>query len=174
MTSSPTFETAPSRRLAAATLALALLAPGRARADASSDDPQNKLEAQPPPDAQAKAEAQAQASSQSPAAPRAAGTAPTGRASSWQSDGSWGWFVVASSVFLGGGLTSVGLAVSCNAEDAEPCQRRASMLIWSGFGVAALGSVLGLAAVARGHREPAKPAVALGFRPVTRVCSAGN
>lgn len=142
-----------ARALLAGLLALSIATPRTARAEASSDDPQNKLATSPHPPA----------------------TPPT----SWKHDGTWGWFLAASSIFVGGGVSGVGLAVSCtNSHDQKGCEQRASMLIWGGIGLGALGSVIGLAVAAAGRDRTHLPApAALDFKPASHVCkveSAGS
>jgi hypothetical protein len=131
-------------------LALSLLVPTAARAEASADDPQGKLEQpkEPPPAPQR--------------APRA----------TWRKDGTWGWFLVASTVFVGGAISSIGLAITCDDGASTACERRAGMLLWGGIGLASVGSVIGLTVVAQGRDRMQAAPVALDFKPITRVCRA--
>lgn len=76
----------------------------------------------------------------------------------WTHDGSWGWFLVASSLFVGAGLTGFGLGQTCDGPDGKhsACTRWTSMAIWGGIGFAAVGSILGLIVVQRGRARVMK------------------
>ena len=83
---------------------------------------------------------------------RSATVTPTTHKSVWQSDGSWGWFVVASSIFVGTGLTGFGLGQTCDdPEGVNACTRGTSLALWGGIGIAALGSAIGLLIVQEGR-----------------------
>ncbi|HVY31960.1 MAG TPA: hypothetical protein VHB79_35740 [Polyangiaceae bacterium] len=47
------------------------------------------------------------------------------------------------SLAAGAALTAYGLSIDCSADD-HACHRRAALPIWSGAGVAAAGSLVGL------------------------------
>jgi len=63
-----------------------------------------------------------------------------------------GWTVAIASVALGGVITTVGSMVDCSRGDLE-CARWASLGIWSGIGVASIGSVVGLLMVRAASRS---------------------
>jgi hypothetical protein len=103
----------------------------------------------------------------------AASTAPPARVPSWRKDGTWGWFVVASSVFAGSALTAMGLAIDCEGKSPS-CERGSSIAIWGGVGVAAIGSILGLTVVANA-RDAAPPAPPPTLRRApARICRAAG
>lgn len=86
------------------------------------------------------------------AAAKSSSITPTRQNVAWQKDGSWGWFVVASSIFVGAGLTGFGLGQSCDDPDGvNACTRGTSMALWGGIGIAALGSAIGLIIVQEGR-----------------------
>jgi hypothetical protein len=64
--------------------------------------------------------------------------------------GEWGWTVLGSGLALGGALTTYGLTFDCS-DTARECQRRASIAIWGGIGIAALSSAIGIAIVQMGR-----------------------
>lgn len=68
----------------------------------------------------------------------------------WSKDGSLGWFVIASSIFIGAAVTGFGLAQTC-PEGVNSCTRSTSLAIWGGIGGATLGTILGLVMVQQGH-----------------------
>lgn len=70
----------------------------------------------------------------------------------WVKDGSWGWFVVASSIFLGTGITGFGLGQTCE-DGVNACTRGTSLALWGGIGLAAVGSAIGLIIVQAGHSK---------------------
>lgn len=77
---------------------------------------------------------------------------PTNRTPTWQTDGSWGWFVVASSIFVGTGMTGFGLGQTCDDPDGvNACTRGTSLALWGGIGIAAIGSAIGLIIVQEGR-----------------------
>lgn len=55
----------------------------------------------------------------------------------------WGAIVIATSIVAGAALTGYGLTIDCGDHD-HACHRRAALPIWSGVGVAAAGSIVGL------------------------------
>lgn len=67
-----------------------------------------------------------------------------------EATGEWGWFVVGSGLLVGGAVTGVGLTYDCG-EPARACEREASILIWSGVGIAGLASAIGIAIVQAGR-----------------------
>lgn len=70
----------------------------------------------------------------------------------WQKDGSLGWFVVATSLFVGTGLTGFGLGQTCDEPfGVNACTRGTSIALWGGIGVAALGTAIGLVIVQKGR-----------------------
>jgi hypothetical protein len=73
--------------------------------------------------------------------------------------GEWGWAVVVSSVVAGAALTLYGLTIECGDDDVS-CQRRASLPIWGGVGVASLGTLIGIRIVQVG-REPSTRSAAI-------------
>lgn len=152
------------RRFLAILTTLALLAmPRAARAEGDPSAPST-----PPPPLVAVAVAGPDAPVR-PAETTAPKTPGVARAS-WTKDGSWGWFVTASSLFVGTTLTAVGLALDCN-EGSNPCTRGASVAIWGGIGIAAIGSMIGLAVVRNGSEKARAPAAAFRARPPSR-CTA--
>jgi hypothetical protein len=64
--------------------------------------------------------------------------------------GTWGWYVVASSVALGIGTTIYGLTFRCSDTD-ESCARNAGLAIWGGAGIAAVGTGFGVMVVQLGQ-----------------------
>jgi hypothetical protein len=63
-------------------------------------------------------------------------------------------------VAAGATVTTLSMTVRCDPADI-PCARRASLGIWTGIGVAALGSLAGILVVEAGARRRARAAVAL-------------
>jgi hypothetical protein len=82
-----------------------------------------------------------------PAAPVSPAGAPT-----WRTTGTWGWLVLGTGVAAGAALTTYGLTFDCG-DDQHPCQRRASIAIWGGLGIAALSSAVGIAIVQNGKKQ---------------------
>lgn len=70
----------------------------------------------------------------------------------WVKNGDWGWFVVATSLFVGTGATGFGLGQTCD-EGVNSCTRYTSLALWGGLGVAAVGTALGLIVVQAGHSK---------------------
>jgi hypothetical protein len=93
-----------------------------------------------------------QSAPNSPAA-RSARIKPGTTRQTWQHDGTWGWFVVASSIFVGTGVTGFGLGQSCDDYGVNSCTKGTSLAIWGGIGIAALGTALGLVVVQRGRAK---------------------
>ena len=75
--------------------------------------------------------------------------------------GSWGYWVVASSVVVGGGVTTYGLTLDCAKGD-DACRWSTSLAIWGGLGGAMVGSLVGLAIVHDGKRSVRVGATATG------------
>ncbi len=73
--------------------------------------------------------------------------------------GEWGWYVILSGWIAGAALTGYGLTIDC-AEDDASCQRRASLSIAGGVGVASIGTLIGIRIVQIG-REPATGATTI-------------
>lgn len=69
-------------------------------------------------------------------------------------DETWGWVILGSGLLVGGAMTTYGLTFDCG-HDSRACQREASIAIWGGFGIAAVGSAIGLSIV-KAKRESAK------------------
>ena len=70
----------------------------------------------------------------------------------WQQDGSWGWFVVATSVFVGAGITGFGLGQTCpDPEPVNACTKGTSLALWAGIGIVAVGTAIGVLIVQEGH-----------------------
>ncbi len=100
----------------------------------------------------------APARAEPPAAPppAAATTTPT------KPTGEWGWLVVGSGLLAGGALTGVGLSIGCD-DGSRECERRASVMIWGGIGIAGLASALGIAIVQAGRARVQASPTAGGF-----------
>lgn len=89
---------------------------------------------------------------QSSAPAKAMQTTPQLKRPAWQADGSLGWFVIATSVFVGTGLTGFGLGQTCDDPfGVNACTRGTSMALWGGIGIAALGSAIGLVILQKGR-----------------------
>jgi hypothetical protein len=93
----------------------------------------------------------------------------------WRDDGSWGWFIVASSILAGGVVTTAGLAQTCES-GVNACSRGASVAIWGGVGLATVGSIVGLAIAHRGRARvrAASPPSAHPVSPGPRLAPASS
>jgi hypothetical protein len=63
----------------------------------------------------------------------------------------WGWILVGSGIVIGGTLSTYGLSLDCG-EDERSCNKRAAITLWTGIGVAALASAIGIAVVQSASR----------------------
>lgn len=101
-------------------------------------------------DASPSSSAATDSSARASAPARAVLIVPGPRTQPWVRNGDWGWFVVASSIFVGTGATGFGLGQTCD-EGVNSCSRVTSLALWGGLGVAAIGTALGLIVVQAGH-----------------------
>ena len=69
-------------------------------------------------------------------------------------DETWGWVIFGGGLLVGGAMTTYGLTFDCG-QGSRSCEREASIAIWSGFGIAAVGSAIGLSIV-KAQRASAK------------------
>jgi hypothetical protein len=74
-----------------------------------------------------------------------------------------GWAVAAVSVVLGASITGLSLVASCTP-DQRDCARLSSYALWSGVGLASIGSVVGLLMV-RAATPPPRVHVSVGVDP---------
>jgi hypothetical protein len=68
------------------------------------------------------------------------------------STGDWGWLVLGYGVLVGGSVTVYGLTFDCSDSNTS-CQRKTSLLIWGGAGIAALASAVGISIVQSGRQH---------------------
>jgi hypothetical protein len=66
-----------------------------------------------------------------------------------------GWTVAIVSTAAGGVLTTVGALIDCSRGDFE-CARWASLGIWSGIGIASVGTIVGLLMVTAARSAPVR------------------
>ena len=119
---------------------------------ACADEPAATERTGPTPPANAAPPPPSGGSAQTSAAPPANAAPPP------PSGGSVGWVVVAASMVAGTVLTVHGLRIECGATDTG-CQRKASLAIVGGVGVASLGSLIGLTVVRAESRAGGPSAV---------------
>lgn len=102
--------------------------------------------------------AEASGSDDSPDAPETKAHEPDDGKPDEGKDASLGWWIVASSLATGTIVTLHGLGIEC-AKDDTGCQRRTSLVIAGGFGIASLGSLIGLTIVQARTEDRASGAV---------------
>ena len=74
-----------------------------------------------------------------------------------------GWAVAGVSVVLGAAISGLSLVTSCSEEQRD-CARLSSYALWSGVGLASIGSVVGLLMV-RAATRPPRVNVSVGVDP---------
>jgi hypothetical protein len=72
----------------------------------------------------------------------------------WQREGTWGWFLVVTSLIAGAAVTTYGLTIDCERDDI-PCARGSGLAIVGGVGIASAGSLAGITIVQAGQRGSA-------------------